>query len=58
MSETTRGWIYRILLAVVALAVIYGLVTDEQAAAWIGVAGALLGNGLATVNTTVRKPKG
>ncbi len=55
MSETTRAWIYRGLLALVALAIVYGLVTDEQAAAWIAVASAVLGNGLAAVNTTTKK---
>ena len=55
MSETTRAWVYRGLLALVALAVVYGLVTDEQAAAWVAVASAVLGNGLATVNTTTKR---
>lgn len=55
MSETTRAWVYRGLLALVALAVVYGLVTDEQAAAWIAVVSAVLGNGLAAVNTTTKK---
>lgn len=55
MSETTRAWVYRGLLALVALAVVYGLVTDEQAAAWVAVVSAVLGNGLAVVNTTTKK---
>lgn len=55
MSETTRAWVYRGLLALVALAVVYGFVTDEQAAAWIAVVSAVLGNGLAAVNTTTKK---
>lgn len=58
MSETTRGIIYRTLLALVAVAVVYGIITDQQAAAWIGVVSALLGNGLASLNTTTkRKPR-
>lgn len=55
MSEATRAWVYRGLLALVALAVVYGLVTDEQAAAWVAVVSAVLGNGLAVVNTTTKR---
>lgn len=55
MSEATRAWLYRIFLAVVVAAVVYGLVTDEQAAAWVGVGSAILGNGLATLNTSTAK---
>ena len=54
MSETTRAWVYRAMLALVALAVVYGIVTDEQAAAWVAVVSAVLGNGLAVVNTTTK----
>lgn len=54
MSEVTRAWVYRVLLAIVAVAVIYGLVTEEQAAAWVGVVSALVGNGLATLNTSTK----
>ena len=52
MSESTRAWLYRVMLAATALAVIYGLVTEEEAVGWVAVATALLGNGLATVNTS------
>lgn len=55
MNESTRAWVYRGLLALVALAVVYGLVTDEQAAAWVAAVSAVLGNGLATLNTTTKK---
>lgn len=54
MSEATRAWVYRICLAIVPLAVLYGVVTDEQAAAWVAVVSALLGNGLATLNTSTK----
>ena len=54
MSESTRAWVYRGLLALVALAIVYGLVTDEQAAAWVAVVSAILGNGLATLNTSTK----
>jgi hypothetical protein len=55
MTETTRAWVYRGLLALVTLAVVYGIATEEQAAAWVAVLSAVLGNGLATLNTTTKK---
>jgi len=54
MSEATRAWIYRISLAVVVLATIYGFVNDQQAAGWAGLVLAITGNGLATLNTTTK----
>lgn len=57
MTEKTRAYIYRVFLALAAVAVGYGLFTDAQAALWIGVATAVLGNGLAAKNTST-KPKG
>ena len=54
MSEQTRAWIYRILLALAAVAVGYGLITDAEAALWVGVGTAVLGNGLAAANTTTK----
>lgn len=55
LSDGTRAYLYRILLALAVLALIYGLATEEQIAGWVGLGVALLGNGLATANTT-RKP--
>lgn len=52
MNEATRAWIYRVLLALQPLVVAYSLATEEQAALWLGVASAVLGAGLATVNTS------
>jgi hypothetical protein len=57
MSETTRAWIYRILLALVAVAVVYNFIDEEAAVAWGALAAALVGNGLATVNTTTKNGK-
>jgi hypothetical protein len=54
MSTTTRAWVYRGLLALVTLAIVYGLVTEEQAAAWVAALSAVLGNGLATINTSTK----
>ena len=51
MNEAQRAWAYRVMLALTALAVIYGVVSDEQAAGWVAVITAILGNGLAAKNT-------
>ena len=51
-NETNRAWLYRVLLAVSALVVGYGLITDEQAVLWLAVAAAVLGNGLAVKHTS------
>jgi hypothetical protein len=56
MSEATRALVYRGALAVLALAVAYGFIADEQqVAAWTALVTALAGNGLATVNTSVKR---
>ncbi len=52
MNEATRAWIYRILLALQPIAVAYGVVKDTEAVLWIGVASAVLGTGLAAINTS------
>jgi len=56
MSEAQRGWAYRVLFALVAVGAIYGVFNQEQVLAWGAVIAALLGNGLATLNTTVKPP--
>ena len=55
MNETTRAYVYRALLALVALAVAYGLLSDTEAAPWVAVLSAVLGNGLAAVNTSTKR---
>ena len=55
MSTTQRAWVYRVLVILSILAIGFGLVTEEQAAAWVAAAAALLGNGLATINTTTKR---
>lgn len=52
LSERTRAYVYRIALAAAVLATGYGWVTDAQAALWIPVIAAILGNGLATRHTS------
>jgi hypothetical protein len=52
-NEANRAWLYRVLLAVAAAAVVFGVVTGEESEALIAIAtAALLGNGLATANTS------
>lgn len=54
ISPTTRKYIYSVLVAAVPVAVIYGLVSQEEASVWIGLGAAILGvagHGLALANT-------
>jgi hypothetical protein len=53
-----RLWLYGILVALVPALVLLGLVTDEQAQAWLNVAAAVLavgGFGTAAANTPARR---
>lgn len=52
-DEKTRGWIYRILLAVGTLLAGYGVLTSDQLVQWVGVAMAVL-NIMPTTNTSVK----
>ena len=51
MSESTRALIYRALVVLIPLLVVFGLVTEETAAALVAAAAGLFGAGLATKNT-------
>lgn len=54
-NEQVRARVYRGGLAAVALAVAYGLVSGaDQVAGWTALVTALVGNGLATVNTSTQ----
>lgn len=48
-----RAYIYGVLVAVGAVALVYGLVNAEQLGVWLALGGAALGlsNGLALANT-------
>jgi hypothetical protein len=52
-SPRLRAYFYGVMVAAAALAVIYGIVTPEQAGGWLVLGGAALGlsNGLALANT-------
>ena len=54
MSESTRAYIYRILVALSLLVVARGLVSESEVTLWLGVAAAVLGNGLAVANTSTK----
>jgi len=54
MSEETRGVIYRVVTALLAAAVVYGFVNEEQSAAITAAVGALTAL-LASFNTSWRK---
>jgi hypothetical protein len=50
-DNRVRAYIYGILVAAGAVAIVYGLVTSEELVVWIALGGAILGNGLALANT-------
>lgn len=54
MNEATRAYIYRILVALSAVAAYRGIVSESELGLWLAVAAAVLGNGLAAANTTTK----
>ena len=52
MTETQRAYTYRILIAVGAIAIGYGLITADQVALWLGLATAVL-NIMPAANTKI-----
>ena len=52
LTEQRRAWTYRLLLAAVAVAAVYGVIGEDEVTAWTALIAALLGNGLATLNTS------
>jgi hypothetical protein len=54
-TPEVRGWIYRILIAVGAVLVTYGVLSADELAVWLGVVVAVL-NVMPSVNTSVKKP--
>jgi hypothetical protein len=57
LTEPTRAWIYRVLLAAQPIIVAYGFATDELAVLWLSLIAAVLGTGLATINTSIKTPE-
>lgn len=58
IPEHVRAYIYRVLGAVSLLVVAYGLASEEVVALWVGVISSLIGNGLATANTSRHSDEG
>lgn len=52
LSQTTRAYLYRILTAAAALALVLGVATDVQLVAYLGLASAILGLGTASNYTS------
>jgi hypothetical protein len=52
MTQTTRAYIYRILIAAGTIAIGYGLITADQIALWLGLATAIL-NIMPAANTSI-----
>lgn len=55
MPEHVRAYIYRVLVAAQPVATFYGIVAEQAAALWIALAAAVLGLGLAAVNTSTHR---
>lgn len=58
MSTHQRAWMYRVVLAVSALLVAYGIIGEGEAAQWAILAAALLGigtDGLASAHTSTER---
>ena len=54
LNEATRAYIYRVLIAVGAVAAGYGLISGNEVALWLGVVAAVL-NIMPSVNTNTKK---
>lgn len=52
MTETTRAYIYRILIALGTIATGYGLITADEVALWLGLATTVL-NIMPAANTKI-----
>lgn len=53
--ERHRAYLYRVLMAAGAAAGTYGLLSEQEIVVVLALAGAVLGNGLASANTTTKK---
>lgn len=52
MKESTRHYIYKVLLAAQPLVAAYGIMAEETSVLWLSFASAVLATGLATKNTS------
>lgn len=51
-SERVRAYVYSILVVAVPLLIAYGVIDEQTAVLWLALAAAVLGLGLARVNTS------
>lgn len=61
MPEHVRAYIYRLGTPVSSLLIFYGIISEAEAALWLGLLGAVMmvGEGaMAALNTTTRKESG
>lgn len=49
-DNDNRAWVYNVCLALVPVLIAYGLVSEVEAAVWLGLIQAVLGLGLARKN--------
>lgn len=56
-SPQARKWLYKVLLAVVGLAVGYGLIEGETGTLWVALVAAAVGFPLADVNVDTDVPE-
>lgn len=49
-NNDNRAWVYNVCLALVPVLIAYGLVSEVEAAVWLGLIQAVLGLGLARKN--------
>lgn len=54
MNESTRAYLYRVVLAVLPIATAYGVVKESDAPLFVALAAALLSTGLAAANTSTK----
>jgi hypothetical protein len=53
-DETTRAWVYRVLLALVPVLVFYGVLDSKEVPVLLGLLTSVFGFGLASMNTKTR----
>jgi len=53
IPEKIRAWIYTVFAAASVILLFYGISSEEEIAAWAAALG-ILGNGLATLNTSFK----
>lgn len=51
LTQARRAWLYRVVTALAPLTVLYGVVSGEEAAVWVGAIAAILGSGTAALHT-------